>query len=404
MPRPQPTPLRSASPSRQASGSSSRPAQKQRWKVRSAGVNPMSMPCRTATKPAAQNSAAPTPQAMPSNVERLRIDDFIRTLRCHDGLDPPAAVAAGKTSGDALRRAKARPSRSGWRSARPTITGTSPVMTAEVVQRVAKQWRCPIRRHVAHASTAAQGVAGRIGLSHPGRDCLSFGHTQVQGVKPWPRVQEIQQGHHHLRRHRLDPHAVDVAASAGHRPGDRRRRGRRGRGRRRGRASACAQSEGRPARPDARGVRAVPQGDQAALSNVVVNITTGGAPTMSIEERVKPGRDLQAGGRLAQHGHDELRALSDDPALQGQVQTRLGGAVSGGLEEGHVQEHLRRHRIHPHHLRREQHPLRDRVLRHRPSLHAAPLPRPRRGQAAAVRAVGVRHPRRHRRASRGRHA
>ena len=63
-------------------------------------------------------------------------------------------------------------------------------------------------------------------------------------------------------------------------------------------------------------------------SPVVVNITTGGAPTMTVEERVKPGRALQARGRLAQHGHDELRALSDDPALQGQVQTRLGGAVS----------------------------------------------------------------------------
>ena len=55
-------------------------------------------------------------------------------------------------------------------------------------------------------------------------------------------------------------------------------------------------------------------------SDVVVNITTGGAPTMSIEERVQAGRDLQAGSRFAQHGHDEFRALPDDPALQGQVQ------------------------------------------------------------------------------------
>ncbi len=69
-------------------------------------------------------------------------------------------------------------------------------------------------------------------------------------------------------------------------------------------------------------------------SNVVVNITTGGAPTMTVEERVRAGRDLQAGGRLAQHGHDEFRALPDDPALQGQVQTRLGGAVSRRLAQG----------------------------------------------------------------------
>ena len=135
-------------------------------------------------------------------------------------------------------------------------------------------------------------------------------------------------------------------------------------------------------------------------SNVVVNITTGGAPDHVDRGARAAGGDLQAGSRLAQHGHDEFRALSDDPALQGQVQIRLGGAVSGRLAQGHVQEHLRRHRIHPHHLRGEQHALRDRVLRHRPSLHAAALPRSRRGQAAAVRAVGVRHPRRHRRASR----
>src|SRR2546423_6009803 len=36
----------------------------------SAGVNPMSMPCRAATNPAAQNTAAPTPQVMPMAMER----------------------------------------------------------------------------------------------------------------------------------------------------------------------------------------------------------------------------------------------------------------------------------------------------------------------------------------------
>src|SRR3954471_6888810 len=35
----------------------------------SAGVKPMSMPCRAATNPAAQNTAAPTPQAMPMAME-----------------------------------------------------------------------------------------------------------------------------------------------------------------------------------------------------------------------------------------------------------------------------------------------------------------------------------------------
>ena len=51
----------------------------------------------------------------------------------------------------------------------------------------------------------------------------------------------------------------------------------------------------------------------------------------------------------------------------------------------------------------EQHALRDRVLRHRPSLYAQALPRPRRGEAAAVRAVRVRHSRRHRPAPGRRH-
>ena len=73
------------------------------------------------------------------------------------------------------------------------------------------------------------------------------------------------QSHHHLRRHGLDPHAVDVAAPADHGERDRGRRHRRGRGRRGGRAPARARSQGRPARSVAGGVRAVPQGDQAAL-------------------------------------------------------------------------------------------------------------------------------------------
>ncbi len=108
------------------------------------------------------------------------------------------------------------------------------------------------------------------------------------------------------------------------------------------------------------------------------------------------GGDLQAGSRLAQHGHYELRPLPDAGTLQG-VQARLGAALPRSLARAHLQEHLRRHRIHPDHLRRQRHPLRDRVLRHRPPLHAAPLRRPRPGQAAVLRPVGVRHPRRHRR-------
>ena len=147
----------------------------------------------------------------------------------------------------------------------------------------------------------------------------------------------------------MSPHLPVTAA------GDRRRRDRRGRSRRRHRPSARAQPAGRPARPVAGGVRAVPQGDQAALRRGGEHHHRRRADHDGRGAR-QAGRDLQAGGRLAQHGHDEFRALPDDPALQGQVQIRLGGAVSGELAQGHVQEHLRRHRIHPDHLRRRTTP------------------------------------------------
>ncbi len=114
------------------------------------------------------------------------------------------------------------------------------------------------------------------------------------------------------------------------------------------------------------------------------------------------GGDLQARGRFPQHGHDEFRPLPDARALH-RVQARLGAAVSGRLPRAHLQEHLRRYRVHPDDLRRERHALRDRVLRHRPSLYAAPFRRSRHRQAALLRAVGVRDSRRHRCAPGRRH-
>ena len=61
-------------------------------------------------------------------------------------------------------------------------------------------------------------------------------------------------------------------------------------------------------------------------TNAVINITTGGAPTMSVEERLAALRAFQARGRFAQHGLDELRPLPDARAVQG-VQVRLGAAL-----------------------------------------------------------------------------
>ncbi len=136
-----------------------------------------------------------------------------------------------------------------------------------------------------------------------------------------------------------------------------------------------------------------------AACDVVINLTTGGAPTMSVEERLQPALQAQARGRLAQHGLDELRPVRDDPAPQG-VEVRLGEALPRRQRRAHLQEHLQGHRLHPAVLQRQRHALRDRVLRHRPPVHRGALPRPRPGQAAAVHPVGVRHPRRHRPASR----
>ena len=87
--------------------------------------------------------------------------------------------------------------------------------------------------------------------------------------------------------------------------GDRRRRSRRG-----DPASACARSGDRQARPDAGGLRAASCRASSRRTNAVINITTGGSPYMKVEERVRPGRPVQAGSRLAQHGLDQFRALS----------------------------------------------------------------------------------------------
>ena len=90
--------------------------------------------------------------------------------------------------------------------------------------------------------------------------------------------------------------------------------------------------ERRPARPGPEAVRAVPAGDQAALRRASSTSPPAARPTMTIEERVQPARDLQARGRLAQHGLDELRPVPDARPLQG-VQARLGAALPRRLRD-----------------------------------------------------------------------
>ena len=104
--------------------------------------------------------------------------------------------------------------------------------------------------------------------------------------------QSITQGDHHLRGHRRDPHAVDVAASADHAEGNRRRRG--------GAAEAGAAIvhlhardpvDGRPTQDPKYFREFAPEIKRR--SDVVINFTTGGAPTMPVEERLQPALQLK---------------------------------------------------------------------------------------------------------------
>ncbi len=51
-------------------------------------------------------------------------------------------------------------------------------------------------------------------------------------------------------------------------------------------------------------------------SNAVINLTTGGAPTMTVGRARPSRRGLQAGSRLAQHGLDEFRVFRHAQPLQ----------------------------------------------------------------------------------------
>ena len=138
--------------------------------------------------------------------------------------------------------------------------------------------------------------------------------------------------------------------------------------------------------------------DIARRSDVVINFTTGGAATMTIEERLQPALQLKPEVASLNMGSMNFGLYPDAQALP-DVQVRLGAPVSRRLGGPHLQEHVQGHRIHPHVVRRQRHPLRDRVLRHRASVHGGAFLRARRRQAAALHPERVRHPRRHRAAS-----
>ncbi len=159
--------------------------------------------------------------------------------------------------------------------------------------------------------------------------------------------------------------------------------------------------DGRPTQDPAMFKRFLPK--IKAASDVVINITTGGAPTMAIEERLQPALQLKPEVASLNMGSMNFGLYEMIPRVQG-MEVRVGEALPRRQRRAHLQEHLQGHRLHPAVLQRERHALRDRVLRHRAPVHRCALPRSRAGQAAAVHPVGVRHPRRHRPASGGRAA
>ena len=110
---------------------------------------------------------------------------------------------------------------------------------------------------------------------------------RAHGRKQWLGS---RQGRHHLRHHRLDPHADHVGCAAGHSRPDR-PPGDRGGGSRRAVLHLRAQSAGRTTDRRPRRVPPVPARIKQA-TDAVVNITTGGSVIMTVEERSRRGRIL----------------------------------------------------------------------------------------------------------------
>src|SRR5215469_9091033 len=164
-----------------------------------------------------------------------------------------------------------------------------------------------------------RGEKGDFGMADTlGSPAKSIFQSTTLTSSGWKDHGEVAKSHHYLRCYRFNSYALDVPASADYGTGDRGRSDRRRGGGRGRRALACAQSAGWPSGPDARGFRSVSQGDQAALKCGREYYNRRCADD-DCRRAGAAGRNFQAGSCLAQHGHDELRPLPDDPALQGQV-------------------------------------------------------------------------------------
>ena len=153
--------------------------------------------------------------------------------------------------------------------------------------------------------------------------------------------------------------------------------------------------DGRPTPDPAVFMQFLPRIKQA--TDAVVNITTGGAVTMTVEQRISAALHAVAGNVLAQHGLDEFCALSDGEALQ-ELEIRLGGKLSAPIPTPtsfptrFATSRRSTRLLGEGHGVKFEHECYD--TGHLYNL--AHLHRPRPVQAAGVPAAHLRHPRRHR--------
>ena len=110
----------------------------------------------------------------------------------------------------------------------------------------------------------------------------------------------------------------------------------------------------------------------ASRSNVVINFTTGGAATMTIQERLRPALELKPEVASLNMGSMNFGLY---PMLERFREFKFDWERDylQDVRRPRVQEHVQGHRVHPDLLRGQRHALRDRVLRHRPPVHRASL-------------------------------
>ena len=136
-------------------------------------------------------------------------------------------------------------------------------------------------------------------------------------------------------------------------------------------------------------------------SNVVINLTSGGAPQMRVEERVVPAATLKPEVASLNMGSMNF-ALYPMLGRYKEFKHDWEAPYLEGTRDLIFRNTFKDIEYRPEDLPEQRHALRIRMLRHRPPVQSRAFPRARPGETAAVRTVGVRHPRRHRHASRGR--